>query len=141
MLEDLTVLEACDILSGPLSGLFLSDFGARVIKIEPPEWKRPLEVRLARRDDPLFLAANRGKKSLVLDLTLPRGREVFEELVSKSDVVLSNYPPSVVKKLGLDYETLGQINPRIICCNISGYGLKGKGVERPAFELFIQKRV
>ena len=116
----------------------LADFGANVIKIEPPEWKRSLAARMARRNDPIFLAGNRGKKSAVLDMTLPQGREVFEGLVKKADVVLSNFRPSVVRKLGLDYETLGKVNPRIICCNISGFGLKGKGVERPAYELAIQ---
>jgi CoA:oxalate CoA-transferase len=138
MLEDLTVLEVADAMTGPLCGLFLSDLGAHVIKIEPPEWKRTLEVRVARRDDPGFLSWNRGKKSVVLDLIAPRGRKIFEGLVSKSDVVLSNNPPSVVKKLGLDYETLNTINPRIICCNVSGYGLTGKNVERPAYDLAIQ---
>jgi crotonobetainyl-CoA:carnitine CoA-transferase CaiB-like acyl-CoA transferase len=112
--------------------------GANVIKVEPPEWKRSLRVRIARRDESVFLSYNRGKKSIVLDLTLPEGRNVFEELVKLSDVVLSNYPPSVVKKLGLAYETLGRINPRIICCNISGYGLEGNNVERPAYDLAIQ---
>jgi len=138
MLEDLTVLEVADAMTGPLCGLFLADLGAHVIKIEPPEWKRPLEVRVARRNDPGFLSWNRGKKSVVLDLTSPKGREIFEKLVSKSDVVLSNNPPSVVKKLGLEYETLSRINPRIICCNISGYGLRGNNVERPAYDLAIQ---
>ena len=78
----LTVLEVADAWTGPLAGLLLSDFGARVIKIEPPEWKRSLEVRIAQRDDPIFLAGNRGKKSVVLDLTLRQGREIFEGLIS-----------------------------------------------------------
>jgi len=138
MLGDMIVLEVADYWTGPLAGLMLSDFGAKVIKIEPPEWKRSLVVRIARRSDSLFLAGNRGKRNLVLDLTLPKGREIFEQLVGKADVVISNYPPPVMKKLGLDYETLGQINPRLICCNISGYGIKGKDVDRPAFELAIQ---
>ena len=75
---------------------------------------------------------------MVLDFINPEGRKIFEGLVERADVVLSNYPPSVVKKLGLDYDTLGKINPRIICCNISGYGLKGNDIERPAYDLAIQ---
>lgn len=134
----MVVLEIADAWSGPTAGLLLSDFGAQVIKLEPPIWKRPLEVRAARRDDPVFLAANRGKKSVGLDITSPAGRVVFEDLVSKADILLCNNPPSVVKKLGLDYATLGQVNPAIICCNISGYGLEGEGVERPAYDMVIQ---
>lgn len=138
MLEDLLVLELTDVWSGPIGGLLLSDLGARIVKIEPPEWKRPLAARMAQRDDWLFLALNRGKRSVVLDLTLPQGRKTFEGLVGKADAVLSNYPPSVVKKLGLDYTSLSRANERIICCNISGYGLQGKDLERPAYDLAIQ---
>jgi CoA:oxalate CoA-transferase len=138
MLEDTVVLEVADALTGPVAGLLLSDLGAKVIKIEPPEWKRSLEVRIARRDEPLFLCYNRGKKSVVIDLASPEGKGVFKELVKQSDIVLSNYPPSVVRKLGLGYDTLGKINPQIICCNISGYGLEGNNVERPAYDLAIQ---
>jgi crotonobetainyl-CoA:carnitine CoA-transferase CaiB-like acyl-CoA transferase len=75
---------------------------------------------------------------MVLDFLMPEGRHTFEELVNLSDVVLSNYRPAVVRKLGLEYATLGKINPRIICCNISGYGLEGKDIERPAYDLVIQ---
>jgi len=138
MLNDITVLEVADAITGPMAGMLLSDFGAQVIKVEPPEWKRSLEARISRRDDAIFLSVNRGKKSIVLDFMMPDGRKIFEELVKLSDVVLSNYRPSVVKKLGLDYDTLGKINPRIICCNVSGFGLKGKDAERPAYDLVIQ---
>ena len=138
MFDEMIVLEIADAWSGPTGGLLLSDFGAQVIKLEPPVWKRPLEVRAARRDDPVFLAANRGKKSVGLDVTLPQGKRVFEELVCKADVVLTNSPPSVLKKLGFGYETLGLVNPRIICCNISGYGLVGDDVERPAYDMVVQ---
>lgn len=138
MLEDMVVLEVADVWTGPLAGLMLADFGATVIKVEPPEWKRPLEVRIAQRDDPLFLAGNRGKRSMVLDMTLPQGREIFARMATKADVVLSNFPPGVVRKLQLDYDTLGKVNPRLICCNVSGFGLKGKDIDRPAFELAIQ---
>lgn len=138
MFEEMIVLEIADAWSGPTGGLLLSDFGAQVIKLEPPVWKRPLEVRAARRDDPVFLAANRGKKSVGLDVTLPQGKRIFEDFVRKSDVLLTNSPPSVYKKLGFDYETLSQVNPRVICCNISGYGLVGDGVERPAYDMAIQ---
>lgn len=138
MIEGMIVLEIADAWSGPTCGLLLSDLGAEVIKLEPPVWKRPLEVRAARRDDPVFLAANRGKKSVGLDVTLAPGKRVFEDLVRKADVVLTNSPPSVVKKLGFGYEALAQVNPRIICCNISGHGLVGEDVERPAYDMVIQ---
>ena len=138
MLNDLVVLEVADAITGPMAGMLLSDFGARVIKVEPPEWRRSLESRISRRDDAIFLSVNRGKKSIVLDFVEPEGRKIFEALVKLSDVVLSNYRPSVVKKLGLDYETLGKINPRILCCNVSGFGIEGKDIERPAYDLVIQ---
>ena len=138
MLEDLTVLEVTDAITGPMAGLILSDLGAEVIKVEPPEWRRSLEIRLCKRDDPVFISCNRGKKSMILDFIHPEGRKIFEDLVKQADVVLSNYPPAVVAKLGLHYDTLGKINPRIVCCNISGYGLKGKDIDLPAYDLAIQ---
>lgn len=137
-LSDLRVMDLSEVFSGPVAGLILSDLGAEVIKVEPPEWKRTLVTRMAQRDDPVFIAYNRGKKSMVLDLTLPEGKEVFRALVKKSDVVLYNFSPSVVHKLGLHYDELGKINPKIICCSITGYGLEGKNIERPAFDLTIQ---
>jgi CoA:oxalate CoA-transferase len=138
MLKDMIVLEITDAITGPVAGLLLADFGAQVIKLEPPEWRRSLERRLAKRDDPVFLSLNRGKKSMVLDMINPDGRKIFESLAELADVVLSNAPPAVVKKLGLDYDTLGKINPRLICCNISGYGLKGNDIDLPAYDLSIQ---
>lgn len=138
MFDEMIVLEIADAWSGPTGGQLLADFGAQVIKLEPPLWKRSLEVRAARRDDPVFLAANRGKKSVGLDITTPQGKRVFEDLVRKADVVLTNSPPSVMKKLGMGYDALGKVNPRIICCNISGYGLVGEDVERPAYDMVIQ---
>ncbi|MFA7270771.1 MAG: CoA transferase [Sterolibacterium sp.] len=138
MLDEMVVLEIADAWSGPTGGLLLADLGAQVIKVEPPVWKRPLEVRAARRDDPVFLAGNRGKKSVSVDITMPEGKGVLHDLARKADVMLTNSPPSVLKKLGLDYDTLGKINPRIICCNISGFGLVGEGVERPAYDMAIQ---
>jgi crotonobetainyl-CoA:carnitine CoA-transferase CaiB-like acyl-CoA transferase len=87
-----------------------------------------------------FLAINRNKKSIVIDLTIPRGREVFRDLVKISDVVFDNLRPPVLKKLGADYDTLRGINPKIISCSVSGFGQDGPDRDLPAYDLTIQAR-
>ena len=87
-----------------------------------------------------FIAMNRNKKSMTLDLKNKTGKEIFYELTKKSDVVIDNFRPGVVKKLGVDYDTLKEMNSRIICCSISGYGETGPFKDRPAFDLIIQAR-
>jgi crotonobetainyl-CoA:carnitine CoA-transferase CaiB-like acyl-CoA transferase len=83
---------------------------------------------------------NRNKKSMTLDLKSDAGKRIFYDLARKSDVVIDNFRPGVVKKLGIDFDTLKQMNPRIICCSISGYGQTGPFRDRPAFDLVIQAR-
>lgn len=138
-LQGIRVLDFTRALAGPYATMVLGDLGAEVIKIEPPGSRED-------SDDPLsfkgmhfyFLSVNRNKKSLALDITKPEGRAVFHDLVAVSDVVFNNFRPGVPEKLGLDYETLSAINPRIICASITGFGSVGPYRDRPAYDLCIQ---
>lgn len=145
-LEGVRVLDLTRALAGPYGSLILGDLGAEVIKIELPQEiavefgsRTPLDRRYSYKDDDVyFLSINRNKKSLALNLKAPEARQVFYELVKKSDVVYDNFRPGVVEQLGVDYETLKRINRRIICCSLSGFGTSGPYRERPAFDLIIQ---
>src|SRR3989442_13714337 len=85
-----------------------------------------------------FLSMNRSKKSMTLDLKSPAGLEIFYELGRRSDVVYDNFRPGILERLRIDYETLKQINPRIIACSVSGYGYTGPGKDLPAFDVVVQ---
>jgi crotonobetainyl-CoA:carnitine CoA-transferase CaiB-like acyl-CoA transferase len=130
-------------MAGPYCTLILGDLGAQVIKVERPgvgEGARGVPPHFFEGESAYFIAMNRNKKSMTLDLKSPKGKEIFYELAKKSDVVVDNFRPGVMKKLGVDYDTLKGINPRIICCSISGYGETGPSKDRPAFDLIIQAR-
>lgn len=137
------ILDLTLIMAGPYCTLILGDLGAEVIKIEKPgegEGARGVPPHFFEGESAYFIAMNRNKKSMTLDLKNRKGREVFYELSKKSDIVIDNFRPGVVKKLGVDFDTLKEINPRIICCSISGYGETGPFNDRPAFDLIIQAR-
>lgn len=138
MLEDITVLDISEYIAGPYCGSLLADMGARVIKIEPPDGAE--ERRLGNREryrgnTRMALAYNRGKESLVIDLRKPEGRELFYKLVPTADVVIQNYPPSVAKKLGIDYEVLSKINPRLIFVSSTAFGEVGPYEKRKGFDI------
>lgn len=145
-LEGVRVIDLTRALAGPYGSLILADLGAEIIKIELPQEvaiefgsRTPLDQRYSYKDeDVYFLSANRNKKSLALNLRAPRAREVFYDLTRKSDVVYDNFRPDVMAKLGVDYETLKRINPRIISCSLTGFGNRGPYKDRPAFDLIIQ---
>ncbi len=142
-LSGVRILDLTLIMAGPYCTLILGDLGAEVIKIEKPgigESSREMPPYFFEDQSAYFIAMNRNKKSVTLDLKNPRGKEIFLELVKKSDVVIDNFRPGVMKKLGFDYPSLKGINPRIICCSISGYGQTGPFKDRPAFDLVIQAR-
>ena len=125
-LEGIKVLDLTTLLPGPLCSMMLGDYGAEVIKVEPPtgdaaRWTSPKIGDLAG----LFLLLNRNKKSLTLSLKEQEGKEVFYKLVKEADVIIEQYRPGVVKKLGVDYETIKKINPKVVYCSISGYGQDG----------------
>src|SRR3990172_5608427 len=138
-LQGVRVLDLTRALAGPYATLLLADLGAEIIKIEAPGSRREFQGPFSYRGmDAYFIGVNRNKKSLVLDLAKPEGRQVFHELARASDVVFDNFRPDITRKLGVDYETLSAINPRIICASISGFGSVGPYRDRPAYDLCIQ---
>jgi crotonobetainyl-CoA:carnitine CoA-transferase CaiB-like acyl-CoA transferase len=142
-LSNVRILDLSLIMAGPYCTLILGDLGAEVIKIERPgvgEGARGMPPHFFEGESAYFIAMNRNKKSITLDLKFEKGREIFYGLAKQSDVVVDNFRPGVVKKLGADYDTLKKINPRIICCSISGYGQTGPFNDQPAFDLVIQAR-
>lgn len=133
-LEGIRVLELGNFISGPYGACLLSDLGAEVIKVENPKGGDPFRGWDLGGDQPNFWAFNRGKKSITLNLQTVEGKEIFYGLVKKADVVMENYRPGVTKKLGIDYQTLRNINERIICCSITGTGPTGPYANRPAYD-------
>ncbi|MCA6289102.1 MAG: CoA transferase, partial [Phenylobacterium sp.] len=125
-------LDMGSVIAGALAGAVLANLGAEVIKIESPEGD-PF-----RSDGGPFLACNRGKRGLGIDLKQPGAKEMFLDLVRQSDVVLDNYRFGVRKRLGVDYEALRQVNPRIISCSVNAYGDVGPRAPLPGFDPLLQ---
>ncbi|MDH6197829.1 crotonobetainyl-CoA:carnitine CoA-transferase CaiB-like acyl-CoA transferase [Mycobacterium frederiksbergense] len=141
-LAGLRVLDATQMLAGPIAGMRLGDLGADVIKIEGlnGEFNRShgyADVDL-KGHTTTFLGLNRNKRSLAVDLKNDRGREVFYDLVRHSDVFIQNFRAGTVDRLGVDWDTLRGINPRLVYASISGYGSTGPGAERPGQDLVLQ---
>lgn len=139
-LEDITILDLTWVLSGPFATMTLGDLGAEVIKVE-----RPPYGDIARTTTPIingescyFFSVNRGKESIALDLKSERGRELFLQLVEQVDVVVQNYTPGVMEKLGLGWDVLSARNPRLIYAAVSGFGQTGPDRERPALDVVVQ---
>lgn len=142
-LSGVRILDLSQMLAGPYGSMILADLGAEVIKIEKPgegDLGRGMPPHFFHGESVYFISINRNKKSLTLDLKSPEGLDIFYRLVKESDVVYDNFRPGVLQKLKIDYETLKQINPRIISCSVSGYGQTGPFKDRPAFDLIIQAR-
>lgn len=144
-LTGLLVVDLCQFLSGPYCSLRLQDMGARVIKIEKPDGgdlARSLYLSDTEigGDSTLFHAINRSKESLSLDLKNPEDVAALKRLMLRADVVLQNFRPGVIERLGFDYETLRTINPKIVYGSISGYGDVGPWIGRPGQDLLAQAR-
>jgi crotonobetainyl-CoA:carnitine CoA-transferase CaiB-like acyl-CoA transferase len=140
-LEDIKVLDLTHALAGPFCSTMLADFGAQVVKLEPPgagDVARAWGVPLPGGETSYFVALHRNKRGIVLDLKKPEGKELFFQLVGKSDVVIENYRVGALKRLGLDYEAACKRNPRIIYCSISGFGQDGPYRDRAALDLILQ---
>ena len=140
-LSGVRVLDLSQFLAGPYGTQVLGDLGAEVIKIEQPgvgDGCRGFPPHFRHGFSGYFLAVNRNKKSMTLDLKQPEGRQIFYELVRHSDVVYDNFRPGVTERLGIGYDTLKTINPRIIACSVSGYGQTGPYRDRPSFDNIIQ---
>lgn len=151
-LDGIRVVDLTAYLSGPFCAMNLAAMGAEVIKVERPkigdpcQWNPPFAssdgVTLSRQDDKdvslLYLKRNRKKKSIFLDLRSEKGKEILKRLVEKSDIVIENFAPGVMERLGFTYTEFEKINPKIIYCSISGYGQDGPNRDRTAFDLTIQ---
>jgi crotonobetainyl-CoA:carnitine CoA-transferase CaiB-like acyl-CoA transferase len=140
-LEDLTVIDLSHALAGPLASTILADFGATVLKIEPPGqgdiargWGPPFHGE----DSAYFTSLNRNKKSLEIDLKHPEGRDLLLRLADGADVVLENFRVGTVDRLGIGYEAIRARNPRIVYCSISGFGQTGPYRDRAAMDLILQ---
>ena len=144
-LEGLIVLEFSQFLSGPVAGLRLADLGARVIKIE-----RPGSGDLCRSlylsdtdldgDSTLFHAINRNKESFAANLKDPSDIEKIKKLIKKADVITQNFRPGVIERIGLDYDEVKKINPKIVYGSVSGYGNEGPWKDLPGQDLLAQSR-
>jgi crotonobetainyl-CoA:carnitine CoA-transferase CaiB-like acyl-CoA transferase len=139
-LAGVRVIDFTRILAGPFGSMFLGDMGAEVIKVEEP----------AKGDDTrgwppfvgseatYFLAVNRSKKSLTLNMKAPEGRAILRKLIAKADVVLENFRPGTMERLGFGYESLRALNRRLVYCSISGFGESGPEAHRPGYDLIVQ---
>lgn len=139
-LEDIRILDLSWVLAGPFCTMNLSDLGAEVIKLE-----RPNVGDLARGNAPFidgessyFMSINRGKKSITIDLQTEKGKEIFLKLIGKVDVIVENFVPGTMKRLGLDYDTVKEYNPRIIYASLSGFGQSGPHAQNRALDVIIQ---
>jgi len=141
-LDGLRVIDLTQVMAGPFCTMLLADFGADVIKVEPPgggDQTRHSWGRSGKGEDgPAFFALNRNKRSIVLDLRSEEGLAAFRDLVADADVVVENYRPGVTERLGIDYESLKKINPGIIYASISGFGQTGPYADRPGYDLIAQ---
>jgi len=142
VLSGIRVLDCSIAMAGPFAAQRLGDLGADVIKVEPPagEWQRhsPAGGARGKRINVSFLSLNRNKRSIAVDLKSKAGRDVLAKLVATSDVFLQNYRPGVAARLGVDYETLKEINPSIVYVSISGYGEDGPYRNRPGQDMLLQ---
>jgi crotonobetainyl-CoA:carnitine CoA-transferase CaiB-like acyl-CoA transferase len=145
-LQGIRVVDLTRVMAGPYGTLMLGDMGADVIKIERPgagddtrAWGPPwVESGDAPRESGYFLSVNRNKRSIVLDLKSDEGQEVLWKLIESADVVVENFSPGTMKRLGFDAETVLARKPDIIFCSISGFGQTGPGHDRTAYDLIIQ---
>ncbi len=140
MLSGITVLELGQVIAGTFGGVLLADMGAEVIKVEPPSGDTARNPKIAPLGDEsaIHLFMNRGKKSIVLDLKTSRGREIFYSLVERADVVIDNFRPGVMSRLGIDHETLVRHKADIITVSVTGFGEYGPARDKAAFDLVVQ---
>ncbi|ARP82550.1 CoA transferase [Bordetella genomosp. 8] len=148
LLSNIKVLDLSRVLAGPWASQILADLGADVIKVERPgrgddtrSWGPPF-LKDASGDDTAdgayFVATNRGKRSITLDLQTPEGQDLVKALCADVDVVLENYKVGTLARLGLDYEALSRINPRLVYCSVTGFGQTGPRAAEPAYDFLIQ---
>ena len=140
-LDGITILDLTRVLSGPYCTMLLADMGARVIKIEQPgkgddtrAWGPPF----LEGESAYFLSINRNKESVTLDFKQPEGQAVLRQLVAKADVVVENFRPGTLTKLGFDYASLAAQYPRLVYCSVSGFGHTGPRQNEPGYDAVMQ---
>lgn len=140
LLEGVKVLDLTRVLAGPYCSMLLADMGAEVIKIEVPKTgdDSRRNVPIVNGESAYYMNLNRNKKGITLNLKSVKGKEIFKELVKQSDIVLENYRPGVMDKLGLGYKLLKEINPSIIYASISGFGQYGPYSQRAGYDIIGQ---
>ncbi len=136
--EGLRIIDLAQVRSGPTCVKQFADFGADVIRIEPPPQSGRTEMMTGARDGADMLNLHRNKRQITLDLKAPGAKEVLHRLIRSADVLVENYRPDVKERLGIDYDSLAAINPRIILASISGFGQDGPYRERPGFDQIAQ---
>ena len=143
-LDGVKVIELARILAGPWAGQTLSDLGAEVIKIESPlgddtrQWGPPFLDRGEDKSASYFHSCNRGKRSVIIDFRTEEGKKILIDLVRNTDILIENYKVGGLKKYGLDYNSLKQINPGLIYCSITGFGQTGPYSHRAGYDYIIQ---
>ena len=140
-LEGIRVLDLSRILAGPYCTMLLGDMGAEVLKVEEPKkgddtraWGPPF----VNGESAYFFCINRNKKSITLDLKAPKGKDILKALAGTCDVLMENYKPGTMEKLGLGYDTLEVVNPRLIYCSVSGFGRSGPYGDRAGYDVIVQ---
>jgi len=140
-LSHITVLDLTRVLSGPYCTMLLADMGARVIKVEQPgkgddtrAWGPPF----LHGESAYFLSINRNKESVTLDFKTPAGRDILEQLIGRADVLIENFRPGTLTKLGLDYAAVAARHPRLVYCSISGFGHTGPRAAEPGYDAVMQ---
>ena len=138
--QGITVVDLTQAMAGPFCSMTLGDMGADVIKVERPGvgdqsrgWGPPFQ----EGESSYFMSVNRNKRSITVNLKKPEGIEIFKALAAKSDVCLENFKPGTTDKLGIGYEALRKINPRIIYCSITGFGPDGPYRNRAGYDLAV----
>jgi crotonobetainyl-CoA:carnitine CoA-transferase CaiB-like acyl-CoA transferase len=141
-LAGVKVLDICQVMAGPFACMLLGDLGADVIKVEPPgggdQTRGSMGFKMKGDDSLGFINMNRNKRSVTLNLKSEAGRAVLLRMVKEADILIENYRPGAMRKLGLGYDVLKEINPRLIYTSISGFGQTGPWADRPGFDLMAQ---
>jgi CoA:oxalate CoA-transferase len=140
ILHDIRVLDVSRLLSGPYCTMLLADLGADVLKVEYPRGGDPARTLepFVGDDSAFFLSVNRGKKSITLDLGTQTGKDLFLRLLRQCDVLVENFVPGTMARFGLDYESVKDVNPRLVYASISGFGQDGPEADRPALDIIVQ---
>ena len=139
LLEGIKVMEFSEVIAGPWGGMMLADLGAEVVKVEPVEgepWR--YATPFAGSESRWFISLNRGKRDLAVNLRTQEGRDIVGRLVAQADVVIVNYRPDTPGHLGIDYDTISGINPRIVYVEATAFGRRGPNAHRPGYDLIVQ---